>query len=429
MRYKDDFGNISGADEITCPYCGNEYSDSWESMPNKNEGNEIAWDEECVECGKKFRVKFDVFNQDKGFDCDKICKRHTFAWDGKNRYLEHDLKYSISETSNVYKCSKCGEIKFVYTKENGTEYTKKELFSWKKKRDKEQFAKNHPELGKSESKKTVEIRYHDTSIIISTNEPEGNEGIFKSINNLLKSKGFKILINESYSKDGQFKSLQRWNRDLNRDWLWCQAEFSKSKIEYEFFQEKYSGGDSNGGRHDFNKYELMDTKMKTEFRSVRRLIEKNVRKICSVIDEPVQIIDSHGYVSRPKLVDPKFPGRVVSENSTKDFSGTYGEGISKDKETIHNGDFLGAYDDHGRLVVGWLYNRGGTYKYMVHNDKNISMFSSSQCFKVNKDTPARVLPENSLRKLKMLLSEKIKERDFLRCDKIYREIKKLEESE
>jgi hypothetical protein len=44
------------SDEIVCPYCGHERSDSWE-CGTSGEGD---WDDECDECGKPFRTSRNV---------------------------------------------------------------------------------------------------------------------------------------------------------------------------------------------------------------------------------------------------------------------------------------------------------------------------------------------------------------------------------
>lgn len=74
--YKDEYGNINGADEITCPFCGYEESDRWEY----NQEGKKAWDHECNGCGKTFRVVFDVYNQSNGYECNKICKNHSYIF-------------------------------------------------------------------------------------------------------------------------------------------------------------------------------------------------------------------------------------------------------------------------------------------------------------------------------------------------------------
>ncbi|MDA3812365.1 MAG: hypothetical protein PF518_18770 [Spirochaetaceae bacterium] len=421
---RDDYGNISVADEITCPHCGYEFMDSFEYIP-REDGEDISWDQECEVCGKTFRVSFDSFNHNNGFECNKICKRHKYKW-SRDTFDKHDLKYSISTTSNVYRCTKCGDIKFVYTKQDGTEYTKKEILDWKRKRAKEQFIKNHPEFNPiGIGVKTVEISNRETRIYISSNEPEGNEDLFKAINKLLKSKGFKILIRDQYSKDGQFKLLQRWHRDLNRGWLWCEAEFSRNSVKYEFFQNVYLEDKRENGRYGFNKYELMDLKMKTEFRSVRKLIENYVHENCNVINKPVQIRDFHGYVDKPKEIDKHFPGRVIKKYSAE--WNDKSQGKDKNGVYLHTGVMRAAYDNHGRLWYGNMYDRCGTYKYMVHNDKTYSLFAARECFELKHDTPRRILPENSERRLEFVLSENIKNRNFRKCEMIQRVIDKLGE--
>ena len=44
--------------EIVCPYCGEEFCDSWEKSANCSDGDEIGV--ECYECGKEFKVIYNL---------------------------------------------------------------------------------------------------------------------------------------------------------------------------------------------------------------------------------------------------------------------------------------------------------------------------------------------------------------------------------
>ncbi len=420
---KDDYGNIELSDEITCPYCGNEFMDSWEYIP-KNDGNEASWDQEC-DCGKTFHVHFDHFNQNNGFTCSKICKSHNYKWDGKRTYNGLTGDHWISTTANCYYCSKCGDLQFRNTKPDGTEYTKKEVSEWKKKRPKERFKQNHPEMQKSTGEKKVEIRADKTWIYIDTDSPEGNKDLFHAINRLLSKKGFKILIQDNYKSGGQFSSLQRWNRDLNRGWLWCAADFSRNLLKYEFFQNKYLEKGRSCGRYGFEKYGLMDLKMKTEFRSVRKAIIDYVNKKCEVITKPIEILDWHGNVQDPKGIDKLFPGKIIRENSGE--WNDKGQGKDQTGVQLQNGDFRSYYDSHGRLISGWMYDRGGSYKFMVHNDRTFSLVSCRECFIPDSETKRYIRPKNSESRLKSLLQENIESQDFEKCVILKKEIDRIGE--
>ncbi len=45
----------SGTDEVVCPYCGHEHSDSWEWF--RDNGHDV--DIDCATCGKTFRASPD----------------------------------------------------------------------------------------------------------------------------------------------------------------------------------------------------------------------------------------------------------------------------------------------------------------------------------------------------------------------------------
>lgn len=406
--YKDSYGNIECADSIICPFCDNEFYDSYEYLPRDQDGK-LSWDQDCDECGKTFHVSFDTYNQSDGFTCKKICKKHQYKWNRKDTYKKHDLKYFISTTSDVYRCRKCGDIKFKNTKPDGTEYSRQEINAWKKEKKKSDFKKDNPECNSCEGFKEITVRFHDTCIIIDSEKPEGNEQVFKAVNRLLKSKGFDVYVPERFEKD--YKVLKRWHRELNRQWLYCEAEFSRNSIKYEFFQEVYTEN-RNGGVYDFDKYQKMDTKMQTEFRSIRKLIIDFLYKKYAVIPEKVEVLDWHGYVNNPSEINKKFPGMIVEKYSGKDFEPQYNEGHDINKNPVHNGDFMGAYDDHGRLWVGRMYNRCGTYKYMVHNDRTYSLFPTYKCFPLTGNDPRKIIPEKSIGVLKGLLEKSVKEQDL-----------------
>ena len=79
------------ADEETCPYCGYEFSDSWE-LPDDGE-------DECPECGKKFYYNRNV---SVSYECSKDC-----TLNGE----EHDFEWRDTTSGGAYFCKKCTEVK------------------------------------------------------------------------------------------------------------------------------------------------------------------------------------------------------------------------------------------------------------------------------------------------------------------------------
>lgn len=51
VEIKDEFDHML-TDEIVCPHCGYEHTDSWEAGGDRQED----WTDECGECGKKIYV-------------------------------------------------------------------------------------------------------------------------------------------------------------------------------------------------------------------------------------------------------------------------------------------------------------------------------------------------------------------------------------
>ena len=411
--YKDDYGNISSAKEITCPYCEYKYGDSWECHP-REDGDILSWYEECPECGKNFSVAFDVFNQRDGYECNKICNIHKYEWDGKNTYDGMDGEIFISQKANVYCCKYCGKIKFVYLRDDGTEYTKKEVSQWESLRRKKREKENNPQLSKHMGKKQVEILIHDTNIGIRTDVPEGNQALFSRINSFLKRKGFSIEIEERYKKE--YKTLSKYNRYLRREWLECLAEFHQKAVVYKFFQNKIPGNNSNGGQYGFDKYKIMSPQMQFCFRSIVRSITNYVSDIC--------ILTETSYVWHKDLETSQYPGAEIIKHSLEWHDTSQGK--YSDGRIAQTGDMVAWYDRHGRLWIGRLYDRGGTYKFLVHNDKTYHLAAVHDCLVVDKSLPRKILPSDSKRKLERLLSQCIEKQDFEKCVLLKRQIEKME---
>jgi len=88
--------------EITCPYCGYEFSDSWEHHGLDNDGD--SQEEECPECEKKFHVKLDISHD---YTSHGLCEENK---------EEHDWE-SFDHTTDGKrckgrKCLTCGKYEF-----------------------------------------------------------------------------------------------------------------------------------------------------------------------------------------------------------------------------------------------------------------------------------------------------------------------------
>jgi hypothetical protein len=88
--------------EITCPYCGYEFQDSWD-YGLKDDGDEII--EDCPECGKNFHVSFcvDVNYTTKGL-CEENNEDHNW------NYFDNPVEGK--ENCKGRNCLTCGKYEF-----------------------------------------------------------------------------------------------------------------------------------------------------------------------------------------------------------------------------------------------------------------------------------------------------------------------------
>ena len=109
-------------DEVVCPYCGYEHSDSWEySMKHDGDETEI----ECNDCNKKFIANLNVeysYSTSKT-DCTDKGKKHKFKF-RKNHFSRRDLKTEKGETiwiplpedkweyNEIFKCEECDKEEY-----------------------------------------------------------------------------------------------------------------------------------------------------------------------------------------------------------------------------------------------------------------------------------------------------------------------------
>ena len=104
-----------GEKEITCPYCGYTYTDSWESGLDKDGDSQI---EECEECGRKFQVSMNI---DVSYTSRGLCKENN---------IEHNWEeFDFISTEDGHRCKgreclTCDEYEFDETKEEKKENDK-----------------------------------------------------------------------------------------------------------------------------------------------------------------------------------------------------------------------------------------------------------------------------------------------------------------
>lgn len=110
IKYAEKYGE----DEITCPYCGEEFGDSWECGSTGGEYTEDC--EECPDCGKKFTWTRNIaVDYTSSPDCELNEEDHKY---GDWIHFDHDTYNGSGRTKGRKKiCSICGETKYEFDKE------------------------------------------------------------------------------------------------------------------------------------------------------------------------------------------------------------------------------------------------------------------------------------------------------------------------
>ena len=84
-------------DEITCPWCGAEFSESWDY-------DEDSGDVECYECEKVFSYeRYVEVSYSTHRDCDQNDGKHEF------KFAHHVPKYD----NDCYECTKCDKRHYI----------------------------------------------------------------------------------------------------------------------------------------------------------------------------------------------------------------------------------------------------------------------------------------------------------------------------
>jgi hypothetical protein len=119
---------------------------------------------------------------------------------------------------------------------------------------------------------------HDTSLNVWEEHVDetGMYPILQEALNRLERRGFAVTQDPSTLKN--YPSLARWHWVGKRQDLEFIASLCGRHLQLEFFQNVVSGGNRNGGRYDFGKFQLMPHRMRLQFiaemtGSVRQLCE------------------------------------------------------------------------------------------------------------------------------------------------------------
>ena len=88
---------------ITCPYCGDENTDSWEVRGLQNDGESI--DDKCGNCGKKFHI---VMNVDVTYTTTGLCTENN----QEHFWEQFDFVSDTGKRCKGQKCLLCNKYEF-----------------------------------------------------------------------------------------------------------------------------------------------------------------------------------------------------------------------------------------------------------------------------------------------------------------------------
>lgn len=332
-------------DEITCPHCDYEFSDSYENIPRDSDG-ETSWIEECPECEKKFNVSFDCRNIDNGYtssvlECDK--ENHNYKVKDKLWFSKYAKDSDISKWERIEVCTICNKYKFIPVKEDGSDFTPQELLDFKikkrlSKKEKYYFPFDGVKTGSFKSELDI------LRINLSFKEPEGNVKVWVDLCRFLISKGYKPQPLEDFQR--------RMTVRLKRGIIEVNIHVSTTTLEIQFYQNEIMSNRKKGdGIYEFHKYKIItDNSLKIKMRAAFNACKKYL--VINGFTEKQ---------SEPKDFDVILK-KIGDLNQWQDPKSN--DSFDRDKKPLKTGDFKYFYD--GKVLkCGTIYWNNGNQWYVM----------------------------------------------------------------
>lgn len=391
-------------DDIKCPHCESKYEDDF-FYDCKEEDDCLILEKNCDFCKKSFIISLDKYNQNLGYSIyPKKCEKdkHRFKYLKNYEDREENKKYKI------YSCSNCWETDYRLLKENGKEYSKKELSDLHFNSREE----NKPFFELKEG----EVFVDDDRLSIITKKPIGNKDLFSLIVKFLNNLGYETKTPDRLN-NSEFMSISRYYTHGIWNNLEFEAHYYPNGMSFEFFQNKYPGKRGQGnGRYEFDKKEQMPylLKKKLEF-SLNKMLGfiKNLNNTkFSIKERKIEIIDWHGnpnihdsrlsYTDKVRILKSHIYNKKIEDYQRKDSSG----------KLLACGELKYFYNYEKILCRGYVYHNCNNMWWVITNEDILNL-SSSEFF--DYDVSLKIKKKNSMKILKDELQKEINNQNFERC--------------
>ncbi len=458
----------SDKQDLLCPYCdykflnpphpddlfGDQMTEEWEYTCDCNRGDFKPVRIKCEneKCGRMFDV---TYRHDYKWWSSKAvdCKPQAHIWG--NKLTSFSSKYSDDGICRYYECTKCSCNLYIrHFNLDGSVPTSKEYKKLESKKKREKWLQDHPEELELLEVKDVTVyinEYSGASFHVDIDDKRGNKELWLGALNVMKDIGFNIGQLPQYQKGGHFSSLANGQRHCTWKGLECEAELMGIGMKFEFYQNVVleDGEEPGRGKYSYKKLEimpyLMEKKMEYTFLKLREYFEKHSN--INLIDYVPKHLrngghgigrDWHGYPDTGKLKGAEAVNHIrqhcVSKGKpdyVEKYSGPMGINGGRDVsdqngKVTQDGEMKYAYIKN-RLHRGQIYYRCGSYSFFVLNDNSYTLQEVYKTFNKKEDMPRRFVSlEDRHKKLEKALSKKVKEKNFIRCSRIQKQLDLLE---
>lgn len=451
-------------EEVVCPYCGHEESDSYYHF--EETGDEEDREIECEECEKKFIAVIDrcgcggnVYTSRK-VSCKE--KNRSHEWKHVERKMKtYDYKrvevsgtYPVHKYNGVdykflnkgeaefimldpedyfeqdhFKCCRCDETKTVDLDKNGNPVPKEKYI--------------HKEERPLPENAVLNISFNDSKLNIWLEEVQGSYTIFKPIIDMLNRHGFEMKAIPEYldrTRPHWSGFFSKCHRKGKKNHLHLKAGVTGRHLEFEFYQNIIIEEGRENGEYGFNKRErmpyLIEKHMEVTWNRIIEFLQK--KYTCKIEEKKLTPKDGERYVIQDSESRFPFGDPFHGIKSLSELDGNIYEGVAdydrKDKygNLLLNGDFKYYRDSKGYLMCGKVYHKSGNRWYVLLANGEVDFESSFRFFDLTKDTPRKLheqsVGDNHLKRVQSELSRFEKQQDYERCISIRNYLKSLEKN-